>query len=34
MERFENGRAAVKDEVTGERIKGVGNRVGLDLEAV
>ena len=34
MGQLENGKAAGKDEVTGEMIKGGGNDGGLYLEAV
>ena len=33
--KFKNGQAAGEDEITGEKIKGGGDRVGgLDFEAV
>ena len=34
VKKLKIGKAAGKDEVTGKTIKGGGNRVGLDLEAV
>ena len=34
MGKFKNGKVAGKDEVTGEMIKGGGDIVGLDLEAM
>ena len=32
--KFKNGKGSGKDDITGEMIKGGGNRVGLDMEAV